>query len=107
MPRTAGGEPLAHHHAIPPPTPRLAFRQMAEDDLDDMAALLGDPTVMRYHPRPKSRQEALAWIDWNQRLHRQEGPFGPAGPHPRHTLGTTGPLEGGSVRLASCNCRCE
>jgi RimJ/RimL family protein N-acetyltransferase len=57
----------------PPPTPRLAFREMALDDLDDMAALLGDPQVMRYYPSPKSRQEALAWIPWNQRLYREHG----------------------------------
>jgi RimJ/RimL family protein N-acetyltransferase len=58
---------------IPAPTRRLAFRQMTADDLDDMAALLGDPEVMRYYPRPKDRDEALAWIDWNQRLYRQVG----------------------------------
>ncbi|CAJ62360.1 putative Acetyltransferase, GNAT family [Frankia alni ACN14a] len=46
---------------------------MTTDDLDDMAALLGDPDVMRYYPRTKGRDEALAWIDWNQRLYRQEG----------------------------------
>lgn len=58
---------------VPDPTPRLAFRQMSPDDLDDMAALLGDPRVMRYYPRPKDRDQALAWIEWNQRLYRQEG----------------------------------
>jgi RimJ/RimL family protein N-acetyltransferase len=46
---------------------------MTPDHLDDMAALLGDPDVMRYYPRPKDRDEALAWIDWNQRLYLQEG----------------------------------
>jgi RimJ/RimL family protein N-acetyltransferase len=57
----------------PPPTPRLAFREMAPDDLDDMSALLGDPEVMRYYPAPKRRDEALAWIHWNQRLYREHG----------------------------------
>jgi RimJ/RimL family protein N-acetyltransferase len=61
------------HRLIPAPTQRLAFRQMAADDLDDMAALLGDPEVMLHYPRPKDRDEALAWIEWNQRLYRQEG----------------------------------
>jgi RimJ/RimL family protein N-acetyltransferase len=46
---------------------------MTIGDLDDMAALLGDPRVMRHYPRPKTRDEALAWIEWNQRLYRQEG----------------------------------
>jgi hypothetical protein len=36
---------------IPPPTTRLAFAEMTPDDLDDMAALLGDPEVMRSYPR--------------------------------------------------------
>jgi RimJ/RimL family protein N-acetyltransferase len=38
-----------------------------------MAALLGDPQVMRYYPSPKSRDEALAWIGWNQRLYHDHG----------------------------------
>jgi RimJ/RimL family protein N-acetyltransferase len=46
---------------------------MTAADLDDMAALLGDPVVMQYYPAPKNRDEALAWIDWNQGLYRQEG----------------------------------
>jgi RimJ/RimL family protein N-acetyltransferase len=58
---------------VPAPTRRLAFREMTPDDLDDMAALLGDPQVMRYYPHPKTRQEALAWIAWNQRLYREHG----------------------------------
>ena len=57
----------------PDPTQRLVFRQMTPDDLDDMTALLGDPEVMRYYPRPKDRDEALGWIGWNQRLYRDEG----------------------------------
>jgi RimJ/RimL family protein N-acetyltransferase len=58
---------------LPAPTARLAFHQMGDDDLDDMAALLGDPAVMRYYPRPKDRAEAQGWIDWNQRLYREHG----------------------------------
>jgi len=64
---------VSEHGRVPAPTQRLVVREMTARDLDDMAALLGDPEVMRYYPRPKSRDEALAWIDWNQRLYRQEG----------------------------------
>jgi RimJ/RimL family protein N-acetyltransferase len=46
---------------------------MTHDDLDDMAGLLGDAEVMRYYPRPKTRDEALAWIDWNIGLYRERG----------------------------------
>ena len=56
-----------------PAATRLAFRDMAPDDLDDMAALLGDPEVMAFYPRPKTRQEAAQWIDWNRGLYRTRG----------------------------------
>jgi RimJ/RimL family protein N-acetyltransferase len=58
---------------MPPDTARLAFREMTPADLDDMAALLGDPAVMTYYPRPKTRPEAAQWIDWNRRLYRMHG----------------------------------
>jgi RimJ/RimL family protein N-acetyltransferase len=56
-----------------PDATRLAFREMTPGDLDDMAALLGDPGVMTYYPRPKTRQEAAHWIDWNRGLYRTHG----------------------------------
>lgn len=46
---------------------------MTVDDLDGMAALLGDPEVMRYYPKPMSRNEAQGWIEWSQRLYREYG----------------------------------
>lgn len=54
-------------------TGRLIMRELTGADLDDMAALLGDEQVMRYYPRPKTRDEARAWIEWNQRLYREHG----------------------------------
>ncbi|MEU6718861.1 GNAT family N-acetyltransferase [Nonomuraea sp. NPDC046802] len=54
-------------------TERLAFREMTPDDLDDMAALLGDSEVMRYYPRPKTRAEAVQWISWNRHGYREHG----------------------------------
>lgn len=47
---------------LPEPTARLRFREMTENDLDDMAALLGDPAVMRFYPAAKTRAEGLEWI---------------------------------------------
>jgi len=38
-----------------------------------MAGLLGDPEVMRYYPAPKTRDEAAAWIAWNQRNYAEHG----------------------------------
>jgi hypothetical protein len=41
-----------------PHSPRLAYREMVPGDLGDMARLLGDPAVMSYYPRPKTRDGA-------------------------------------------------
>jgi RimJ/RimL family protein N-acetyltransferase len=58
---------------VPPSTVRLAFREMTPHDLDDMAAPLSDPDVMRYYPYPKSREEVSAWIASSQRLYQEHG----------------------------------
>jgi len=56
-----------------PECDRLTFREMSADDLDGMALLLGDPEVMTYYPRPKTRAEAAYWIEWNRGLYRLHG----------------------------------
>ncbi|WP_394771563.1 GNAT family N-acetyltransferase [Lacisediminihabitans sp.] len=56
-----------------PQSDRLTFRKMTDDDLDEMAGLLGDPGVMAYYPRPKSVGEAQAWIDWNTSNYEKHG----------------------------------
>lgn len=56
-----------------PSSPRLAFRRMHAGDLDDMARLLGDPAVMAFYPRPRSRDEAAAWIRWNEENYARDG----------------------------------
>jgi len=57
----------------PKATDRLEFRPLGLDDLDDLAALLGDPVVMRYYPRVRDRAEARDWITWNQGLYERVG----------------------------------
>ncbi|MEO6981993.1 MAG: GNAT family N-acetyltransferase [Edaphobacter sp.] len=52
---------------------RLVFRQMTDDDLSDMAGMLGDPEIMAYYPRPKTIDEAQAWIDWNTVNYNEHG----------------------------------
>jgi RimJ/RimL family protein N-acetyltransferase len=54
-------------------TARLTLREMTEADLDDMAALLGDEDVMRYYPRPKTRDEAHEWIARNRQRYETNG----------------------------------
>ena len=58
---------------LPPDTPRLRFREMTPEDLDLMAALLGDPAVMTYYPAPKTRDEAAQWIAWNEANYARHG----------------------------------
>lgn len=46
---------------------------MSDADLDPMAAMLGDLEVMRFYPRPRTRDEAQAWIDWSRRHYVEHG----------------------------------
>jgi RimJ/RimL family protein N-acetyltransferase len=46
---------------------------MTPADLDPMALLLGDPDILAYYSHPKTRAEALEWIEWNQGLYRERG----------------------------------
>ena len=64
---------LSDERAFPPPTDRLAFREMTRGDQEIMEELLGDPEVMRYYPRPKSRDEVSRWIDSTLRSYDEHG----------------------------------
>ncbi|WP_221585897.1 GNAT family N-acetyltransferase [Microbacterium sp. G2-8] len=57
----------------PHDTARLSFREMTIEDLDAMAALLGDPRVMEFYPAPKSRDEAAEWIRRMQERYAEHG----------------------------------
>jgi RimJ/RimL family protein N-acetyltransferase len=46
---------------------------MTDEDLEDMAGMLGDPDVMKFYPRPKSREEAQSWIEWNKSNYAEHG----------------------------------
>ncbi|HEY9717214.1 MAG TPA: GNAT family N-acetyltransferase [Trichormus sp.] len=43
-------------------TERFLLRAFTEDDLDDLAALYGDPVVMRYYPKTYSREETQEFL---------------------------------------------
>lgn len=59
--------------ARPDNTARLAFSEITPADLDDLAALFGDPRVMEHDPPPLSRAETLEWIEWNQEMYADPG----------------------------------
>lgn len=43
-------------------TSRLILREMSAADLDFVAAMMADPEVMRFWPRPFTREEAGEWV---------------------------------------------
>jgi [ribosomal protein S5]-alanine N-acetyltransferase len=47
-------------------TQRLSLREFALDDLDALAAILGDPETMRYYPAPFDRAAVADWIQRNR-----------------------------------------
>ncbi len=54
-------------------TPRLVLRELDPGDLDFVAAMLADPEVMRYWPRPYSREEAEAWVRRQRERYARDG----------------------------------
>lgn len=52
---------------------RVRLREYRQADLDELAAMFADEETMRFYPRPKTRNEALAWIEWNQGLYAERG----------------------------------
>ena len=44
-------------------TERLLLREMNLDDLDAMLEVLGDPTSMRFYPKPFDRTAVAGWIE--------------------------------------------
>jgi Acetyltransferases, including N-acetylases of ribosomal proteins len=54
-------------------TRRLRLREFHPDDLDKLAAMVADEEQMRFYPRPKTRDEARAWIGRNLSLYEEYG----------------------------------
>lgn len=59
--------------ALPLHTERLTVRALDADDAGAMAAMLADPVVMRFFPRPMTRPETDAWLRLNLERYRQHG----------------------------------
>jgi RimJ/RimL family protein N-acetyltransferase len=54
-------------------TQRCTLREFGRDDLDDLAAMVADEDQMSFYPRPKTRDEACAWISRNLSLYEEYG----------------------------------
>ncbi len=63
----------AARRLLPSPTARLRFREMREDDLDQIAEMLGDPEVMAFYPAVKTHAESAEWIARMQERYREHG----------------------------------
>lgn len=54
-------------------TARLLLRELQIDNLDDLAAILGDAVAMRHYPHPLSRSETRQWILRNRARYADDG----------------------------------
>jgi RimJ/RimL family protein N-acetyltransferase len=54
-------------------TERLIVREFVDDDLDALAAMLGDEETMRFYYRSFSRDDALHWLKKSQARYRANG----------------------------------
>ena len=54
-------------------TERLVLRHLTPDDLDDLAALMADPVVMRYFPSTRTHEEAQRNLDHLIAMYEQHG----------------------------------
>jgi [ribosomal protein S5]-alanine N-acetyltransferase len=54
-------------------TPRLVLREFAREDVDSLAAVIGDPETMKYYPAPFDRAAVIDWIDRNRRRYEADG----------------------------------
>jgi RimJ/RimL family protein N-acetyltransferase len=54
-------------------TRRLRLREFVHGDLDELAAMVADPDQMVFYLRPKTRDEAAAWIARNLALYAEHG----------------------------------
>jgi RimJ/RimL family protein N-acetyltransferase len=54
-------------------TDRLALREVTPADLDFLAEMMADPEVMRYYPKPATRDEVRDWIDRQLRRYAEHG----------------------------------
>jgi [ribosomal protein S5]-alanine N-acetyltransferase len=54
-------------------TRRLRLREFSAGDLDDLLGMVSDDEQMTFYPRPKTREEASAWIGRNLALYEERG----------------------------------
>jgi len=54
-------------------TPRLALREMTDDDFSALYAILSDPETMKYYPQPYDEAGVRRWINWCKDSYTKHG----------------------------------
>jgi len=65
--------PLGLIARLPIRTGRLTLQPLVIEHLPALAAMLADPVVMRYFPRPMTWSESLIWLRRNLERYRHDG----------------------------------
>lgn len=65
--------PLRLLRRLPIRTERLVLASLGDQWLDAVAAMLADPVVMTYFPRPMTRGESEAWLRRNTERYQRHG----------------------------------
>ncbi|MBA2354392.1 MAG: GNAT family N-acetyltransferase [Luteitalea sp.] len=65
--------PLGLIARLPIRTGRLTLQPLGDEHLPALAALLADPVVMRYFPRPMTLPESSIWLQRNLERYRHDG----------------------------------
>ena len=65
--------PFGLHEQLPLRTERLLLTPLEPAHLDDVAAMLADPVVMTYFPRPMTRPESDQWLRRTIERYAQHG----------------------------------
>lgn len=54
-------------------TERLYFREMDENDFDNLKSVISDPYIMKYYPKPYDDSGVHKWITWCKASYAKRG----------------------------------
>src|ERR1700733_5431876 len=54
-------------------TARLTLRPLTLADVDAIFAIIGDPIAMQHYPRTFTREDAVEWVERNQKRYENDG----------------------------------
>ncbi|RAM53471.1 MAG: GNAT family N-acetyltransferase [Hapalosiphonaceae cyanobacterium JJU2] len=54
-------------------TPRLILRHFTLDDIDELAAIYADPVVMKFYPKPYTREQTQQQVERIMNMYKERG----------------------------------